>query len=205
MVILHIESSARGRASVSRRLSTEIVDRLASRSAGARVVLRDLAADPLPHVNEAFVHAMFAAPHELTATDIQALARSEELVGELEAASAVVLGAPMYNYAMPSALKAWIDHVVRARRTFQHTPSGPKGLLADRPVWIATACGGIYSAGPAAQSDFLAPYLRAVLGKIGLRSIQFVSAEGVTLGAGPESALASALGQLDSLLPLQKN
>lgn len=201
MMILQIESSARMEASASRQLSAEIASRLAARSPGAELVVRDLAAQPLPHVDDRFVSALVSGAPRPTPTDQAALARSEALIRELEAAAAVVLGVPMYNYSVPSAFKAWIDHVVRARRTFRHTASGPVGLLADRPVWIATASGGVYGRGPAAENDFLVPYLRVVLGKIGLRSVQVLAVEGLALEA-PGSALARALDRLDALLPV---
>jgi FMN-dependent NADH-azoreductase len=125
------------------------------------------------------------------------MATSEALVRELEAADIVVIGTPMHNMAVPAALKAWIDHVVRARRTFDVTPAGKVGLLRDRPVFVAVASGGKFSGERARQLDFLTPYLQAVLGMIGLHDLTFFSVQGT--GAGPD-AVAVARGGTDKAL-----
>lgn len=183
MKILHIESSANiGGSSFTRRVSADVVDRLLALAGGGEVVSRDVAQTSLPHVGDAFVEAMFVAAENRTAEQSLALALSETLVQELEAVDVVVIGCPMYNYSIPSAMKAWLDHIVRARRTFIHTPDGPRGLLRDRPTYIVTSSGGVYTEGPGVKVDFLAPYLAAVLGKIGLHDLRFVQVEGVALG-----------------------
>jgi FMN-dependent NADH-azoreductase len=203
--ILHIESSARsGAVSYSRRFAAALVERLAAAAGpgGADVTVRDLAAAPLPHVDDAFVAATFVPADERTPAQRRVLAESERLIDELDAADVVVIGAPMYNYSIPSTLKAWIDHVVRARRTFRHTPDGPVGLLRDRPVYVVTASGGVYADGPGTAVDFLSPYVRAVLGKIGLSSIEFLRIEG--LAAGDDAAragVARAYAALDRIAP----
>jgi FMN-dependent NADH-azoreductase len=180
--ILHIESSSQAReSSLSRRVSIQVVQRLQDLT-GGEVVSRDLVRPTLPHVNDAFVEAMFVPADDRTAEQSLALALSETLIQELEVADAVVIGCPMYNYSIPSALKAWLDHVVRARRTFVHTPSGPRGLLRDRPTFIVTSSGGVYREGPGTKVDFLSPYLTAVLGKMGIHDVRFVQVEGVALG-----------------------
>lgn len=197
--VLHLETSARSAGSTTRRIAAELVDRLVQLEPGTQVVTRDLGTRPVPHIDEAFVAAMFVAADQRTPEDEEALALSEELIAEIEAASAIVIGAPMYNYGVPSALKAWIDHVVRARRTFRHTVDGPVGMLADKPVYVVTASGGIYGQGPGQAHDFLRPYLKDVLGKIGLKSLMFVAAEGQAVeGVGPERAIAGALASIDA-------
>ena len=110
------------------------------------------------------------------------MARSEELIRELENSDCVVIGTPMHNFAIPSALKAWIDHIVRVRRTFNATKDGYKGMLGDRPVYVAVSSGGRYSGGRARQPDFLTPYLKTVLGVIGFSDVTFFSVEGSSLG-----------------------
>lgn len=180
--ILHIESSSQTRElSHSRKISLQVVQRLQDLT-GGEVVSRDLARSTLPHVNDAFVEAMFVPADDRTAEQSLALALSETLIQELEGADAVVIGCPMYNYSIPSALKAWLDHVVRARRTFAHTPGGPRGLLRDRPTFIVTSSGGMYREGPGTKVDFLSPYLTAVIGKMGIHDVRFVQVEGVALG-----------------------
>jgi FMN-dependent NADH-azoreductase len=180
--ILHIESSSQtSGSSHSRKVSLQVVQRI-QELMGGKIVSRDLARPTLPHVNDAFVEAMFVTTEDRTAEQSLALALSETLIQELESADAVVIGCPMYNYSIPSALKAWLDHVVRARRTFVHTPEGPRGLLRDRPTYIVTSSGGVYREGPGTKFDFLSPYLSAVLGKMGLHDLRFVQVEGVALG-----------------------
>ncbi len=193
--ILHIESSSQTRgASYSRKVSLQVVQRLQDLT-GGEIVSRDLVRSALPHVSDAFVEAMFVPAENRTAEQSLALALSETLVAELESADAVVVGCPMYNYSIPSALKAWLDHIVRARRTFEHTPDGPRGLLRDRPTYIVTSSGGLYREGPGTKVDFLLPYLTAVLGKIGLHDLKFVQVEGVALGG---EALGAALERVEA-------
>lgn len=203
MKILHIVSSARQTGSLSRQISTYVVERLQQSMPESQVVLRDLGADPLPHVDQAFVRAMFIPPEDRTEHDDLVLARSEALISELMSAAIVVIGTPMYNYGVPSALKAWIDHVVRARRTFQHTPDGPVGLLVDRPVFVVSSSGACYSAPQSQAVDFLTPYLKTILQKIGLRNITFIRAEGSAVTAiGADRALDAAIAAVNAAIPL---
>jgi FMN-dependent NADH-azoreductase len=125
------------------------------------------------------------------------MALSEKLIQELESADFVVIGTPMHNFTVPSALKAWIDHVVRARRTFNVTPAGKLGLLHDRPVFVAISSGGRFSGERARQPDFLTPYLEAVLGIIGLHDLTFFSVQGTA--SGPD-AVAQARARIDQAL-----
>jgi len=125
------------------------------------------------------------------------MARSEELIQELESSDVVVIGTPMHNFTVPSALKAWIDHIVRVRRTFNVTPEGKIGMLRDRPVFFAVSSGGRYSGARARQPDFLTPYLKAILDTIGLRDLTFFSVEGTALGP---DAVAQARIKTDQAL-----
>jgi FMN-dependent NADH-azoreductase len=109
--------------------------------------------------------------------------RSEELIRELESSEILVIATPVHNYTVPSALKMWIDHIVRVRRTFNVTPNGKLGALRDRPVFVAVSSGGRYSGVRARQPDFLTPYLEAILGMIGLHDLTFFSVEGTAFGA----------------------
>jgi FMN-dependent NADH-azoreductase len=127
---------------------------------------------------------------------------SETLIGELEAADWVVVGTPMNNFTVPSSLKAWIDHIVRIRRTFASTPAGKVGLLRDRPVIVVSAHGGFTGDAPPGQPDFLTPYLRAILHTIGIDQVDFIRLEGLTRGPEHvERALAAARDWLDSRFP----
>ena len=195
MEILHVSCSPRGRAAESYRLSRKIIDLLLRSEPAATVVDRVIGEGLMPHIDAGYALAqhspMARVPHE------GAIARSEALIRELERSDVVVIGTPMHNLTVPSALKAWIDHVVRARRTFHVTREGKLGTLRDRPVFVAVSSGGIFSGERARQPDFLTAYLKTVLGSIGLRDLTFFSVEGT--GYGPE-AVAEARDRTDRAL-----
>ena len=184
--ILVIDSAATGDASVSRTLVREAVEALKAEGA-TDIVYRDLDASPLPHLTQATVAGIRAQP----ASDSEQAARalSDELIAELRAADTIVIGAPMYNFSVPTTLRAWFDHVLRAGETFSYSENGPKGLLPGRRVIVIESRGGLYSDGPAAAYDFQEPYLRHLLGFMGLTDITFVRAE--KLGFGPEARAAA--------------
>ena len=170
--LLHVDSSARTTGSISRQLTAEFAARWKENSPQGIVTYRDLATDPLPHIPEATVAAMFIPPAARTSEQVQATALQEKLIAELAAADTLVIGAPMYNFSIPSSLKAWIDHVVVFGRTIG------QGLFDDTRVIIASARGGAYGPGtPREAYDYQERYLRAVLGLIGLDDITFAHAE----------------------------
>jgi FMN-dependent NADH-azoreductase len=173
--ILFIEVGPRGPQSWSRRVGAELLERLQHHHPGARVVRRDLAAAPPPIIDAVFADAILRASETWDATDRDALGYSEEVIGELEAADVVLIGTPMNNYTVPATLKAWIDHVVRIRRTFVGTPQGKVGLLRDRPTYIVTVAGGYHAGEGVLQPDFLTPYLRAILATIGIQDVHFLT------------------------------
>ena len=179
--ILVIHSSPNLSNSVTRKITGEFIATLASRYPDAEIVTRDLAETPVPHLDEAAITALRARGAELSPESKAALDRSDALIAELEAADFVVMGVPMYNFGIPSVLKAWVDHVARAGRTFAYSPEGPKGLLGGKPVLAISARGGVYSEGPAKAMDFQESYLRAVLGFIGLKA-DFINVEGIAFG-----------------------
>lgn len=186
--------------SASRLIAREVVARLVAREPGARIIDRDLARDPPPHPDLALYNAILTPEIGPEHPDF---ALSEELIGELEAADWVVIGTPMNNFTVPSTLKAWIDHIVRIRRTFRSTPQGKVGMLRDTPVIVVTAHGGYIGGTPAYQPDFLTPYLTAIFETIGMPRIEFVPLQGVT--RGPEAlakALAEARAWIERRLPL---
>jgi FMN-dependent NADH-azoreductase len=184
--ILLIKSSSNLASSVSRDLSETFVKDYTAAHPDATVTERDLVASPVPHLGVDLLGGFFGKPEELTEAQKTALALSDTLVGEIEAASLIVIGVPMYNFSIPSALKAWIDHVVRAGRTFHYTAEGPKGLVTGKKAVLFLASGGVYSDGPYKPYDFQETYLRAILGFIGITDVTVVRAEGLALG--PESA-----------------
>jgi FMN-dependent NADH-azoreductase len=170
MKLLHIDSSARGTHSVSRQLSADIVAELKRQHAGVEVTYRDLNATALPHWAPV---ADASHPDAIVAS---------EVMEEFLAADLVVIGAPMYNFNISSSLKAWLDRVMVAGKTFRYGPNGPEGLAGGKQVIIASSRGGIYSSGPRVSMDFQEPYLRAALGFIGIADPQFVRAEGLAMG-----------------------
>ncbi|TWI65287.1 FMN-dependent NADH-azoreductase [Pseudoduganella lurida] len=190
--VLYINSSVRTAGSLSRQLSAEFVAKWQANHPADTIVTRDLAANPVPHLTEEMLGAFFTAPDQRSAAQAQTVRTSDELVDEVLAADVIVIGAPMYNFSVPSGLKAYIDHIARAGRTFQYTATGPVGLVTGKKVYVFTASGGVYSEGPAAGYDFLATYLRAVLGFLGMTDISFVQAEGVALG---EQAVADTMAK----------
>ena len=184
--------------SFSRAFAGEIVARLQALHPDARIFDRDLAAEPPPHPDLALYDAILSPAGD----GHPQFALSERYIAELEAADWVVIGTPVNNYTVPSTLKAWVDHIVRIRRTFRSTSEGKVGMLRDRPVLVASAHGGYCGDTPPGQPDFLTPYLRAVFNTIGIFDLSFIRLEGLTRGPEPvERALARARDWLDSRLP----
>jgi FMN-dependent NADH-azoreductase len=192
--ILVIDSSPQLRGSYSRRLVQSSIDLLASEFPHVLIVRRDLGASPPPHLDGATISAMRAAlPAELSVEQRAALAVSDLLVDELLSADGVIIGSPMHNFGIPSVLKAYIDHIARAGRTFRYGTDGrPVGLLTNRTALIITARGGVYTQGPMAAFDFQESYLRAVLGFLGMKT-EFIHVEGVAMSPDAAAmAVASA-------------
>lgn len=188
MKILHVSCSPRGQFSESHKLSTQIIDFLLKSKSTALVMDRFVGGGALSPMDEGHAFALGASqPSHAELSLAGSLAQSEELIRELESADVVVIGTPMHNFTVPAGLKAWIDHIVRVRRTFNTTAEGRMGMLHDRPVFIAVSSGGTYSGARARQPDFLTSYLKAVLGMIGLHDIHFFSIEGTAFG--PEALI----------------
>jgi FMN-dependent NADH-azoreductase len=193
MHILHIDSSILGTASASRVLSAAIVASLLDAAPDAIVVQRDLAADPIPHLDGAIAAGF--RPLGGADTDAATLAehaRSEALVNELLASDVIVIGAPMYNFSVPTQLKAWIDRVAQPGRTFKYTATGPVGLAGGKTVIVASTRGGMYSAGPATVMDYQEDYLKAMFGFLGITNVRFVRAEQLSKGADARSQAMEA-------------
>ena len=196
--ILHVACSPRGQASESYRIARKIIGYLRKVEPAAIVIDRVIGGGAISHIDESYATALGAtqqSPAELFPKG--SMSQSEELIAELESSDFVVIGTPMHNFTVPSALKAWIDHVVRVRRTFNVTPDGKVGALHDRPVFVAVSSGGRYSGKHARQPDFLTPYLKAILGTIGLHDLTFFSVEGSALAP---DALAEARAKTDRAL-----
>jgi len=200
--ILHIDTSPRGDNSVTRKLATKLLSELEAKYPGSRVVVRDLAAHPLPHLSGPVLEAFFTPPESRDGTLSEAIKLSDQAVDELLAADIIIIGAPMWNFGIPSVLKAWIDHIARANRTFKYTATGPEPLVpSTKKLFVISSRGGVYSEGPAKIMDYQESYLKAVLGFIGLTDISFVRAEGIALGDdAAKSALVKAEAELAETL-----
>ncbi len=198
--ILVLHNSLNPSASASRAMTEAYLQRVRASEPDVRIIEHDLAARPLPHLPPEILPSLFGqAPQP--GPEAEVAARSDALIGELEQSDVIVIGAPLYNFTIPSTLKAWLDHVIRGGRTFSYTEAGPQGLLPPgKRVLVFTASGGVYSEGPGAALDHLVPYLKSVLGLIGLSDIQVVRAEGMKLPDGParrEVAIADAAALAD--------
>jgi FMN-dependent NADH-azoreductase len=191
MKLLHVNSSALGTQSVSRALTRDIVGRLRAAMPHLEVTPLDLDASPLPHLSSA----------TLAKADATEAARSAEALEQFLAADVVVIGAPMYNFAIPSTLKAWIDRLAVAGKTFRYTATGPQGLAGGKRVIVALATGGEHPSG--APGDFAEPYLRFMFRFFGIDDVTFVRAEGLAVSAEHRArGLAAARAAIDRLVPL---
>jgi FMN-dependent NADH-azoreductase len=195
MKILQIKSSVFNGSGQSSRLANEFVALLRERHSGAEVLERDLVADPVPHLDGARVAAFFAKPEARNAEQEAVIAYSDSLIGELRRADVLVLGLPMYNFGIPSQLKAWFDHVARAGETFKYTDKGAVGLLTGKKAYVFAARGGVYG-DTHSQSEFV----RQFLGFIGITDVEFVYAEGLAISAeSRNNSLAAAQLQARNL------
>jgi FMN-dependent NADH-azoreductase len=199
MNLLRIDSSAR-RNSVSRQLSARFAEAWQHEHPQGKVIARDLATTALPHITDEWVQAVHSNPATLTAEQKQVLAVSDTLVEELVQADSIVIGAPMYNFAIPAPLKAWIDQVVRVGKTVLFAEAGPKGILTGKKVYVITSRGGAYRSGTFTERfDYQEPYLRHILGFIGLTDVTFIHAENQKPGAEAEIAKAAAIARIQQL------
>jgi len=179
--ILYITSSPRGGASYSSKVGAQVLAEFQRAHPDAAVTVRDLARDLPPHIDEDFAAGVAIANAQRTDSQRAAVARSDALIEELIGADIIVIAVPMINFAIPSTLKAWLDHVTRAGRTFTYGDSGPKGLVTGKRVILVQAKGGVYS-GPMQPYDFVAPYLKHILGFLGMTDVQVIDVEGTSLG-----------------------
>ena len=188
--ILHIDASARLQGSVSRDLTSQIV----AQFPGSAVVKRDLADAPLPQITEDWINANFTPAENRTEAQREVLALSDTLVAELFDVDTIVIGLPVYNFSVPAALKAWIDQVARAGITFRYTENGPEGLLQGKRAIIAMASGGTAEG---SEVDFATPYIRFVLGFIGITDVTVVAADQMMIDA--DASLKKAHDAIASL------
>jgi FMN-dependent NADH-azoreductase len=192
--ILSIVSSAKGDQSFSNKLSGAIIDKLLTVYPDSQIQTRDLAADPLPYYQGPQIAAHYTPADLRTADHKEVLRKSDQAIQELMDADFIVIGVPLYNFGVPSTLKSWVDHIARSGITFSYGDGVPKGLVTDKKVYLAVASGAIYSDGPMKALDFAEPYLRGLLGFLGMTDITTFRVEGIGVPQLQESAFPKALG-----------
>ncbi|AIO32141.1 FMN-dependent NADH-azoreductase [Burkholderia pseudomultivorans] len=192
--ILQINSAARSQGAQSTLLSNELTAKLQQSNPGAKVVVRDLLTDGLPHLDESVLGAFFTPAENRSAEQNAIVAKSDALIAELQAADIIVIGAPMYNFGISSQLKTYFDWIARAGVTFRYTENGPEGLIKGKKVYVVSARGGKYAGTP---HDSQTPYLRSFLGFVGMTDVSFIYAEGLNMG--PESQSAALAGAREAI------
>ena len=186
MNILHLDSSILGTGSITRPLGQRLAQRLKDRLPGSRLSYRDLAADPIPHLTGEALVAQ-------SGDDLS------DVMAEFLAADVVVIGAPMYNFSISSQLKAWIDRIAVAGKTFAYSPGGPVGLAGGKKVYIVSGRGTAFAGSPIEHWDFQEPYLRTVFAFIGITDVTFIRAEGVAQARLRDEAISAAEAHIDAL------
>lgn len=199
MNILSLQASINGSASATRALSTAYIEQLMASRAGVSLVEHDFAIETIPHLGKGMGALQLGTSSDLPSSS----SFSDRLIEELERCDVLVIGAPMYNFGIPSTIKAWFDHVIRAGRTFRYVDGAPQGLLpAGKKAVVCVASGGIYSEGPAAHIDFLEPHLRWLLAFMGITEVEFIRAEGLVYGEDVAKAAMGAARDKASALAL---
>lgn len=193
MKILHLISSPKQEGSFSVQLGNDIVEKLQFKYPGSTVVTRNLGATPFPHLEEVHFTSFFTPAEARTDAQLKAITHSDAAVEELMEADIVVIGVPVYNFSIHSSLKTWIDHVVRAGLTFKYGEGGPEGLVKGKKVYLAISSGGVFSDGSRKGLDFSEPYLKAILGFIGITDITTYRVEGLAIPGIRENALERAV------------
>ena len=196
--VLVLNSSLSGEASVSKQLVNEALSNLRSQDPSVTVISRDLGENPVPHITGSALQGL--ANDQPDAEQRRTRALADELIAEIQAADTVLIGAPMYNFGIPSTLKTWFDYVLRAGTNFRYTEAGPEGLLKGKRAIVVESRGGFYSDGPAKVFDGQEPHLRALLGFIGITNVDFVRAERLAMGPDyREKAIEGATSELRRL------
>jgi FMN-dependent NADH-azoreductase len=198
--LLVIDASPKGPASASRKISHHIVKKIQSLHPQVEVIHHDLTKHPIPHLNPETVNAFFTPEAQLSGEQKKLITLSNQLTQELIGADAIVVSSPMWNFSVPSVLKAWIDHVVRSGLTFRYTDKGPEGLLSpSKKLILALSSGGVYSSGPAQSVDHLSTYLKDIFGFLGVRDVQSFVAEGTAYPNNEAPSVEKAIAAVSAL------
>jgi len=191
--ILHIISSPKGEQSYSVKLGNAIVEKIKATEPDSTVTVKDLTKNPFPHLEEATLAAFFTPAENQTPENKQALKNSDQAIAEINDADVIVIGAPLWNFGIPSVLKAWIDHIARANVTFKYSEAGAEGLVKDKVVYVAMASGAVYSSGPYQAFDFVSTYLRGLLGFLGMTDLKVFRVEGSAYPGQETAALQKGI------------
>lgn len=194
--ILHIMSSIQGKDSYSIKLGQTIVEKIQEKYLDNTLEELNLVAIEIPHLNPALLRTFFIPENQLTESDKESIKISDALVKQLMSSDIIVIGAPLYNFSIHTALKSWIDHITRAGITFGYGENGPIGLVKGKKVYVAMSSGGVYSEGIGASNDFVAPYLKAFLGFLGMTDVAIVRAEGLKVPGIKEVAMKKAFDSI---------
>jgi FMN-dependent NADH-azoreductase len=194
--ILHIISSPRGKASLSVKLGNAIIEKIKAEYPGSTVKETNLVTKQFPHLEEATLAAFFTPAENHTPENREALKNSDQAIEEIKEADIIVIGAPLWNFGLPSVLKAWIDHIARANVTFKYSEAGPEGLIKDKVVYIAMSSGAVYSSGQMQPYDFVSPYLKGVLGFLGMTNVTVFRVEGSAIPGIQDTALEKGISSI---------
>ncbi|MGZ3872735.1 MAG: FMN-dependent NADH-azoreductase [Mucilaginibacter sp.] len=194
--ILHIISSPKGENSFSVKLGNAIIDKVKKANPGSSVQVKDLTKNPFPHLEEATLAAFYTPAENQTPENKEALKNSDRAIAEIKDADIIVIGAPLWNFGIPSVLKAWIDHIARANVTFRYSEAGAEGLIKDKVVYIAMASGAVYSSGPYQAFDFVSTYLKGLLGFLGMTDLTVFRVEGSAYPGQAEIALQKGIDSI---------
>ncbi|WP_259014226.1 FMN-dependent NADH-azoreductase [Emticicia fluvialis] len=187
--VLHIISSPQGEASISKKLSNAIIDKIKDKYTNISVKERNLTTKAFPHLDQLQIGAWFTPAENHSADQANAIKISNEAIAEMQEADIYVIGAPFYNFAIPSTLKAYLDHIVRPGITFRYNEEGrPEGFLKNKKAYIAISSSGVYSEGEFKSFDYVSPYLKFLLGLLGITDVTFVRVEGLRFDGIKETA-----------------
>jgi len=194
--ILHIISSPKGENSFSIKLGNAIIDKVVAAYPDSTVQTRNLTVNPLPHLEEASLAAFYTPAEQHTDNNKAAIKHSDEAIVEIMDADIIIIGAPLWNFGIPSVLKAWVDHIARANVTFKYSEAGAEGLVKGKKVYVAMASGAIYSSGPYEAFDFVSGYLTAVLGFMGMTDLTVFRIEGTAFPGQADAALERGISSI---------
>jgi len=194
--ILHVISSPRNGASFSIKLGNAIIDKIKAAHPGSTVKETNLVTTHFPHLEEAHLTSFFTPPDSRTPENAEAVRHSDEAIKEIMEADVLVIGAPLYNFNIHSSLKAWLDHIVRMGITFRYDANGAEGLVKGKKAYIAMASGGVYSEGPMQPHDYVVPYLKWILGFIGITDITVQRIEGTAIPGIQDTAVEKGLNSI---------